>query len=264
MICAQDCGIITKKWLDLYLVRSRGEEESNMVYLEKVSEKTFRTVVKMKVGPEQENFVASNVMSLAQAWIHYEKAKPYAIMDDEKVVGFTMLDWDEEERTAGIWRFMIGLEEQKKGYGRAALTQLLKMIRETDKFDLVYLDYAEGNTVARELYYSCGFRETGEVDDDEVIMELPLTDQPKVGMLTADEDDMDDFLELIQEEQDLGTIIPKSFVIKEQLEEAIKQEQVKRLTIMGNTIGLYLNDELLLGKKYLNYLDEVKGKIEDN
>ena len=106
----------------------------------------------------------------------------------------------EEERTAGIWRFMIGLEEQKKGYGRAALIQLLKMIRETGKFDLVYLDYAEGNTVARELYYSCGFRETGEVDDDEVIMELPLTDQPKVGMVTADEDDMDDFLELIQEE----------------------------------------------------------------
>lgn len=83
-------------------------------------------------------------------------------------------------------------------------------------------------------------------------------------MVTADEDDMDDFLELIQEEQDLGTLIPKSFVIKEQLVEAIKQEQVKRLTIMGNTIGLYLSDELLLGKKFLNYLDEVKQKIEDN
>ena len=138
---------------------------------------------------------------------------------------------------------------------------LLKMITDADKFDVVILDYAEGNTVARELYYSFGFRETGEVDDDEVIMELPLTDTPKVGMLTADEDDMDDFLELLKEEQDLGTVIPVSIAEKEQLEEAVKKEQVKRLTLMGKTIGLYLNGEMLLGKNYMNYLDEVKAKI---
>ena len=234
-----------------------------MVYLEKVSEKTFRTVIKTKVSPEQENYVASNMFSLAQAWLYYENARPYAIMDDGKVVGFTMLDWDEEERTVGIWRFMIGIEDQNKGYGRAAMKVLLKMITDADKFDVVILDYAEGNTVARELYYSFGFRETGEVDDDEVIMELPLTDTPKVGMLTADEDDMDDFLELVQEEQEQGTIISASIAVKEQLEEAIKKEQVKRLTLMGKTIGLYLNGELLLGKNYMNYLDEVKIKIGD-
>lgn len=232
-----------------------------MVYLEKVSEKTFRTVIKTKVSPEQENYVASNMFSLAQAWLYYENARPYAIMDDGKVVGFTMLDWDEEERTVGIWRFMIGIEEQNKGYGRAAMKVLLNMIIDADKFDVVVLDYAEGNTVARELYYSFGFRETGEVDDDEVIMELPLTDTPKVGMLTADEDDMDDFLELIKEEQDLGTVIPVSIAEKEQLEEAVKKEQVKRLTLMGKTIGLYLNGEMLLGKNYMDYLDEVKAKI---
>ena len=94
---------------------------------------------------------------------------------------------------------MIGIEDQNKGYGRAAMKELLNMIKDADKFDVVILDYAEGNMVARDLYYSFGFRETGEVDDDEVIMELPLTDTPKVGMLTADEDDLDDFLKLILE-----------------------------------------------------------------
>ena len=158
---------------------------------------------------------------------------------------------------------MIGIEDQNKGYGRAAMKVLLKMITDADKFDVVILDYAEGNMVARDLYYSFGFRETGEVDDDEVIMELPLTDTPKVGMLTADEDDLDDFLELIQEEQELGTVIPLSIANKEQLEEAITREQVKRLTLMAKTIGLYLNGELLLGKNYMNYLDEVKTKIGD-
>ena len=158
---------------------------------------------------------------------------------------------------------MIGIEDQNKGYGRAAMKELLNMIKDADKFDVVILDYAEGNMVARDLYYSFGFRETGEVDDDEVIMELPLTDTPKVGMLTADEDDLDDFLKLILEEQELGTVIPLSIVNKEQLEEAIKKEQVKRLTLMAKTIGLYLNGELLLGKNYMNYLDEVMTKIGD-
>ena len=245
------------------MAKGKEKGETTMVYLEKVSEKTFRTVVRTKVSPEQENYVASNMFSLAQAWLYYENARPYAIMDDDRVVGFTMLDWDEEERSVGIWRFMIGIEDQNKGYGRAAMKELLNMIKDADKFDVVILDYAEGNIVARDLYYSFGFRETGEVDDDEVIMELPLTDTPKVGMLTADEDDLDDFLKLILEEQELGTVIPLSIVNKEQLEEAIKKEQVKRLTLMAKTIGLYLNGELLLGKNYMNYLDEVMTKIGD-
>ena len=147
-----------------------------MIRLELVSENTFFPVLRLKVSTEQEKYVSSNLVSLAQAWLYYDKAKPYAIMDDDTVVGFLMLDWDEEERTVGIWRFMIGADYQGKGYGRAALTQAINMIRDTGKFDMVYLGYVPGNEVAEKLYYSLGFKDSNERDGDEIILKLSLTD----------------------------------------------------------------------------------------
>ncbi len=147
-----------------------------MIRLELVSENTFFPVLRLKVSTEQEKYVSSNLVSLAQAWLYYDKAKPYAILDDDTVVGFLMLDWDEEERTVGIWRFMIGADYQGKGYGRAALTQAINMIRDTGKFDMVYLGYVPGNEVAEKLYYSLGFKDSNERDGDEIILKLSLTD----------------------------------------------------------------------------------------
>lgn len=232
-----------------------------MIRLERVSERTFFPVVRMKVHPEQEKFVASNVMSLAQAWLYYENARPYAIMKDDTVVGFLMLDWDEGERTVAIWRMMIGQEHQGKGYGRLALTEALKMIQETGKFDIVSLDYVPENTAARELYYSLGFRENGEMDDDEVVMTLPITDQPKVGIVIADSDDLEDFAELISNEKSEGTEIPASFTSEELLREAVNKGQVRRLSVMGETIGLHYNGDILISKEYKDYQKEAEDKL---
>lgn len=120
-----------------------------IVKLEKISEKTFGAVVKMKLPPEQNEFVAPNVYSLAQAWLYVDDARPFAIVNNSDVVGFIMLDWDEDERTVGIWRLMIAHEHQHRGYGRAALTEAIEMVKNTQMFDLIYLDYARGNTAAR-------------------------------------------------------------------------------------------------------------------
>ncbi len=232
-----------------------------MVRLERVTEKTFFPVVRLKTNPEQEKFVAPNVMSLAQAWLYHDAAKPFAILDDDTVVGFLMLDWDEDERTVGIWRMMIGQAYQQKGYGRSALTQILNMIRESGKFDLVHLDYVPGNTIARDLYASLGFRENGEIDDGEIIMTLPLTDRPEVGMTRADEDDLTELMELIRQEQARGTTIPTDLASREQLQEAIGKERVRRLTLMGKTIGLAMNGDVVLGEAYSSFQDEAVERV---
>ena len=201
------------------------------------------------------------VVSLAQAWLYYDEARPFAVCDGDNVVGFVMLDWDEAERCADVWRFMIAHEMQHKGYGRKAMQAAIELIKDAGKFDAVYLDYVPGNTSARELYYSLGFRETGKMEDGEIIMRLPLTDSPKVGMLTADMDDMDDFIELIDKEKQAGTVIPAEMTDKAGLKKAVAEERVKRFTIMGETIGLAVDGELLVesGSKYLQ---EVKAKLK--
>ncbi|WMC91430.1 GNAT family N-acetyltransferase [Kineothrix sp. MB12-C1] len=145
-----------------------------MVSLKEINEDNFRAVVGMKLEGEQSKYVASNVYSLAQAWLYPEEAKPYAIYKDEEIIGFMMLDWDEEERECGIWRFMIANDQQGKGYGRKALEYAVNRIKETGKFDYVSLDYAPGNNVGKHLYESVGFRETGEIEEGEIIMKLDL------------------------------------------------------------------------------------------
>lgn len=78
-----------------------------MIRLEKINEENFYKIVKMKVSADQEKFVATNVYSLAQAWLYSSFARPFAIMNKEEPVSFLMMGWEEEKRTASIWRFMI-------------------------------------------------------------------------------------------------------------------------------------------------------------
>lgn len=145
-----------------------------MIYIEKVNKKTFFPVIDMKVSQEQEQFVASNIMSLAQAWLYHENARPLVIMNDDEPVGFMMLDWDEKEKTVGIWRMMIDIKHQGKGYGKHALQAIIDQVKKENKFDKMYLSIIPENEVARKLYKSLGFNETGEIDDGEEIMVLPL------------------------------------------------------------------------------------------
>ena len=145
-----------------------------MVSLKEINEHNFKTVVGMKLNEEQSKYVASNVYSLAQAWLYPDEAKPYAIYNDEEIIGFMMLDWDEKKRECGIWRFMIASNRQGMGYGRKALTYALNLIKDTGKFDYVFLDYVPGNEAGKHLYESMGFKETGEIEDDEIVMKLDL------------------------------------------------------------------------------------------
>lgn len=233
-----------------------------MITLEKVNKHNFKKIIDMKLPPDQACFVASNVVSLAQAWLYYEEARPFAICEGKEVVGFVMLDWDEGERTVGIWRFMIGSQYQQKGYGKKALEIIIKLVREEGKFDLIYLDYVSNNTIARELYHSLGFMENGEVEDDEIVMTLPLTNEPKVGMVTADQEDIDDFLKLIENEKKEGTSIPKEFQDEDFIRKAVEDSKVKRFTIMGETIGLAMEDTLLINKESQSFLYEAQLKLK--
>ena len=232
-----------------------------MIQLELVNEATFKKIVDMKLPPEQNAFVAPNVVSLAQAWLYYDNARPYSICDDDNVVGFMMLDWDEGERSVGIWRFMIAHEHQGRGYGRKALEATIRLVREAGTIDFMHLDYVPNNKIAHDLYYSLGFRENGDIEDGEIVMILPLTDNPKLGMLTADDEDMEDFIELIKSEKEAGTFIPIEFENSSYIEKAIADGGVKRFTIMGDTIGLAINGVILIDNQNISYLEDARQML---
>ena len=234
-----------------------------MVSIRVIDEEIFPIVIRMKVTSEQEKFVSPNTVSLAQAWLYRNDARPYAIMKDEIAVGFVMLDWDEDERTVGIWRFMIDAEYQGKGYGKAALLAVLEMIRVEGKFDLCYLEYAEENTVARNLYASVGFKENGKIENGEIVMTMPLTDEPKVGILIADEEDLEEFEELFSSIRKHGLKIPEEFKTIEELSDLVTNRKILRLTLMGDTIGLSDGTQICIAPEYDKYRDEAIAKAKE-
>ena len=146
-----------------------------MIHFRKITEENFSAVVSMK-RPEEEHFVASNVYSLAQAWLYKDAndVYPFAIYHDDILVGFMMLDEDLEERCLMIWRIMFPIEYQNKGYGTQAIQQIIQLAKASGKYDSMILDYVPGNDIAGHVYEKLGFKPTGEISNDEVVMKLEL------------------------------------------------------------------------------------------
>lgn len=132
---------------------------------------------KLSVSENQKAFIASNADSLIAAEENAEVARPFAIYADGKMVGFTMFAFDENnedpEDKYWLWRFMIDQDEQGKGYGKAALTEIIRYFS-SHSADIITLSTEETNTVALSLYHSFGFAENGQMNDGETVLKLPL------------------------------------------------------------------------------------------
>ena len=141
-----------------------------------VDDNNREAVLALKVREDQP-FVASNETSLRQ----YEEteaeapgvARPFAIEADGRLVGFCMFIFDPEEEDEDdrywLWRFMIDESEQGKGYGRAALAEIIKYFRDNGA-DRLFLSTEPENERGLHVYRKAGFRETGIIDGDEAVL----------------------------------------------------------------------------------------------
>ena len=150
------------------------------IRLEPVSDKNREAVLKLTVREDQP-FVAPNDVSLRQADEANAEdpgvARPFAIYADDKLVGFCMFAFDPEEEDPDdrfwLWRFMIDKSEQGKGYGQAALAEIIKYFRDNGA-DQLWLSTEPENECGVHVYHKAGFKETGDIDDGEAVFALML------------------------------------------------------------------------------------------
>ena len=144
------------------------------VRLAEVTAGNWRAVARLRLSPDQQDLVASNIYSIAESKFD-RSARPRAVYAGKRVVGFLMYD---VSRTKGksckalIYRFMIDAAQQGKGYGRAALAAALDEIRAIPRIKKVTISYMPDNPVAGPFYASFGFVEVGEDEDGEMIAVL--------------------------------------------------------------------------------------------
>ena len=149
------------------------------VTLQEITEETLEDILKLQVTEDQKQFVATNAKSIAQA--HFSKHAWFrAIYAGDTPVGFVMLYIDEQASDYDVWRFMIDEHHQGKGYGTAAMQQVIAHVKGLPNAKELFLSYVPAEGSPLPFYEKCGFVETGEWDDQEKVMKLDLqpTDPP--------------------------------------------------------------------------------------
>jgi histidinol dehydrogenase len=141
-----------------------------------VSSDDVLPLVKLKLAPEQERFVAPNAVSLAQA-AYKPPGRPFGLYAGTEPVGFLLL-WDarrDPEDTADqlyVWRLMVDVRHQGRGHGKAAILWTIAEARRLGVAS-VGLSHVPDNPVGA-FYEKLGFRYTGKDNDGELEMILPL------------------------------------------------------------------------------------------
>ena len=79
---------------------------------------------------------------------------------------------DEDDRY-WLWRLMIDQNEQNKGYGQAALAEIIRYFKDKGA-DRILLSTEPENECGLHLYHKAGFAETGEMNGDEIVLRLDL------------------------------------------------------------------------------------------
>lgn len=137
-----------------------------MVELKKIDADNLEDVLSLAVSDDQTAFVSTVAQSLAQAWVYRDTAFPLAIYADGAPVGFVMLGYYESRDQYTLWKFLIDARYQHRGYGRAALKLAIDRLAETFGAHEIYTGVLLGNEVARRLYASVGFAETGLIENN--------------------------------------------------------------------------------------------------
>lgn len=125
----------------------------------------------------EDNLILSVSDSLEVAKQNFEKARPFFIEINNKIIGFTMFAFDEEIENPTyrywLWQFMIDKNEQGKGYGLLALEAIIDYFK-NQSVEYVTLSTKPENKNAIHLYKKAGFKETGEWNNEEVIFQLKI------------------------------------------------------------------------------------------
>ena len=158
------------------------------ITLRSITPENWLECIRLKPTAEQmlRHYVADNTLSLAQAYCE-PWWTPLAVYADMTMVGFVMYGrwphgvqselWGETLKPGidYIARMMIDERYQGRGYGAAALAEVIARIKAQGECQAIELDYDRENVAAGRLYASHGFQILRENELGEILARLEVT-----------------------------------------------------------------------------------------
>jgi diamine N-acetyltransferase len=148
-------------------------DRESEVSLREITEATLSSILKLNVTEAQTKFVASNSISIAQAY--FSKIAWFrAIYADDTPVGFLMLEDQPEKPEYYLWRMMIDIRYQRMGFGRKAMAVLFEHVKTRPNATELLTSVVQEEGGPQEFYESIGFVLTGEYEEGEAMMSYKL------------------------------------------------------------------------------------------
>jgi GNAT superfamily N-acetyltransferase len=142
------------------------------VSLREITDENEASVRALRTTVEQEQFVSTVDYSLREAAREPEGNPWYrAIYADDQPVGFVMVAWNVTPRPPEIfgpwylWKLIVDHRHQGKGYGQAAVRQVIELIRAEGARELL-TSYVPGEGSPAGFYARLGFVATGELNSE--------------------------------------------------------------------------------------------------
>lgn len=151
-----------------------------------INKDNFYDVCMLDVYSEDKEFVASNEMSLAEAYLFKTMGAyvlPIALYRNRVPIGFIMITKgyigdnikSEYINNYCILRMMIEAKHQNKGLGKLALKQLIEIIKSISiNESFIWISTEEKNAKAIHVYEKNGFKKTNDYCGEEIILKYDL------------------------------------------------------------------------------------------
>ena len=145
----------------------------SIVTLRKIDRQSLRSILQLNVAEDQQQMVASNAVSIAEAY--FEPGAWFrGIYADETPVGFIMTYENREKNFYYLWRLMIDNRFQRCGFGRRAVELLIARIKRQPGARQLLVSVVPDEGSAIPFYEKLGFVDTGRVEDGERVFTLSL------------------------------------------------------------------------------------------
>lgn len=162
--------------------------KTKRLLIKRIGFKELDDLLSIKISDNQREFVAENSLALAEAYAAEKegtKTECFIAYENDIPIGFVSIalgsiDAESEKEwmknSYCLWRIVVDSIYQNQGYGGEILDAIIEWsstmpLGETER---IYTSCNSDNTIAINLYHSRGFKETGEIIDDEIVLTRSL------------------------------------------------------------------------------------------
>ncbi|WP_211751799.1 GNAT family N-acetyltransferase [Paenibacillus dakarensis] len=146
--------------------------------LRTINEDNYGECLNLHTTAINEGFVDSVAWSLAEAWVLYDGARPFAIYADNVMVGYVLMYIG--NNNPQIINFMIDSRFQKRGYGSVAAKLCIDYLCKEYNARRISLSVKPENKTAQKFWSNLGFELTDDMENGYLYMRLYIP--KKIGV----------------------------------------------------------------------------------